>query len=366
LRGTRFEVDLTAIKNNLNVIQSKLNGKTKILAIVKADAYGLGAVAVSRHISETVWAFGVATLEEAIELRENNIRKQIIMLSPFCENEIDNIINNKITPTIVDFKRAEILSKYARKNNATVNVHIKIDTGMGRLGNYYDCCLEEIEKINNLENINIEGIFSHFPSADLLDDDFCNLQIERFDSVIEKLSAKGIDIPVKHLANSSATVAYPLSHKDAVRPGLLMYGAYPSRSIQEIVNVTPSVSFIAKIIFIKTVKEGEGVSYGRTFISQRDSRIAVLGAGYADGYSTLNSSKSFVYIKGKYAPVIGRVCMDYTMVDITELPEVQLGDDAVLFGKGGESVEHYSKRIGIITYEALNSVGKRVPRIHIQ
>lgn len=364
MRGTRLEVNLANLKNNLKEIQNKTAKNVKTIAIVKADSYGLGSVKVSNYIKDSVWAFGVATVEEAIELRENNITdKPIIMLSPFLENEIDEILSFNITPTVVDLKRAQLLNKKIK--NRKLNVHIKIDTGMGRIGLPYDESTDEITKICELDNLNIEGLYTHFPSADLLDEEFCDEQISRFNNFNTQLEDKGIKIPIKHMANSSAIVAFPQSHKEAIRPGILMYGTYPSKMIKEIFPVKSVAKFISKILLTKNIKPGETVSYGRTFVAQRDTRVAVLGVGYADGYSTLNSSKSFVYINGNFAPVLGRVCMDYTVVDITNIPEAKIGDDAVLFGEGGDTVEYYASKIGIISYEALTSVGKRVPRIYV-
>jgi alanine racemase len=365
MRGTRLEINLESVKNNLLKIQSLLPDTNKTIAIVKADAYGLGAVKISNYISDLVWAFGVATLEEAIELRNNNITKKIIMLSPFFENEINEIIDYSITPTITDSKRAEILSKHLKTKNQNLNIHIKIDTGMGRLGLGFDECIDEIINISKTENITIEGIFSHFPSADLLDDTFCAVQIKRFQDTIDTLKKSGVSIPVKHIANSAGIAAYKESHFDAVRPGILLYGTYPSLEIKEIIKVDNVATLKAKILFIKKVKQGETVSYGRTFIAERETRVGVVGIGYADGFSTLNSSKAFLYVNGRFTPVLGRVCMDYTMIDLTNLAEAKEGDDVVIFGNGGEPVDYYAEKAGIIAYEALTGVSKRVPRFYI-
>ena len=365
MRGTRLEVNLEALNSNLDTIKSFLKNNEKIIAIVKADAYGLGATSIAISLKDKVWAFGVATIDEAIKLRERGIKNKILMLAPFLENEIMAILEYNITPTVTDFSRAKLLSDKCRIKDKSCDIHIKIDTGMGRIGLFYDECLDEIIKINALDYLNIEGLYSHFPSADLLDDEFCMEQIERFDSLNENLIKAGINIPVKHLANSSASIAYPLSHKDAIRPGILMYGAYPSELIREVVKIKNVATLKAKILFMKELKEGESVSYGRTFTTQRKTKVGVMGIGYADGFSTLNSGKAFVYINGKFAPILGRVCMDYTMVDLTNLPDVVEGDDVVIFGDGGESIEDYSEKTGIIPYEALTSISKRVKRVYI-
>ncbi len=365
MRGTRLEVKLSAIKSNLKKLQSKISHATKTIAIVKADAYGLGAVNVAKHLENDVWGFGTATIEEAVELRLNKIKNPIIMLSPYFEGQIDKIMEHDITPTVLEAKMAYLLSKKAKNINKEIKIHIKIDTGMGRLGLPYDSCVEEIKEICSMENLVVQGIYSHFPSADILDKEFSDLQIERFNGVVKQLEDAGINIPIKHLANSSAIVSIPESHKDAIRPGLLMYGTYPSTLINEMIEVEPVATLKAKIIFTKTIKAGESVSYGRTFIAQRDTRMGVLSLGYADGFSTLNSSKSFVHINNKFAPVLGRVCMDYTMIDITNIEDADTGTDVVIFGEGGDSVKDYASRIGLIPYEALTSISKRVPRIYV-
>ncbi len=366
MRGTRLEVDLNALTGNLEKIQTKLNKDIKTIAIVKADSYGLGAVQVAHHIKDKVWGFGAATIEEAVELRQAGIKKPILMLYPLLENEIQEIIRYEITPTVTDINRAKILEKELIKENKTINIHIKIDTGMGRIGLAYDDCINEITDICEKKNLNVQGLYTHFPNADLLDQEFCNEQVKRFDGFVSQLNEKGIKIPIKHMANSSATVMYPATHKDAVRPGLLMYGTYPTALIKENFKVDAVATLKAKIIFIKNVKPGETVSYGRTFTAQRPTRAAVLGIGYADGFSTRNSSKAFVYINNRFSPVLGRVCMDYTMIDITDIPEAGHGDDVVIFGKGGETADYYAEKIGIIPYETLTTVTKRVPRMYIK
>jgi alanine racemase len=365
MRGTRLEINLDALNDNLNTIKSFLKNNEKVIAIVKADAYGLGAVRVASSLKNKVWAFAVATIEEAMELRKSGIENKILMLAPFFENETDDIVKHNITATVTDFKRAKLLSDKCVNENKICDIHIKIDTGMGRLGLFYNECLDEIVKIKTLQNLNIEGLYTHFPSADLLDDKFCQTQIERFDSFTKQLEEKGIAIPVKHIANSSGAVSYPESYKDAVRPGILMYGAYPSEFIKDEVNIKNVATLKAKILFIKEINSGESVSYGRTFTAQQRTRIGVMGIGYADGFSTLNSGKAFVYIDGKFAPILGRVCMDYTMVDLTRLPDVKEEDDVVIFGDGGETIEYYSEKIGIIPYEALTSISKRVERVYL-
>ncbi len=366
MRGTRLEVDLNALKNNVKKIQSKLKPETKTIAIVKADSYGLGANHVAKHIEQDVWAFGVATVEEACGLRKNGIKKPVLMMYPFFENEIKDILENNLIPTVTDIKRAEILNKAAKKMNTQVTVHIKIDTGMGRIGLPYDTCFDEILEICNKSNINVKGIYTHFPNADLLDKEFCHEQVKRFDDFTNRLEQNGVNIPIKHMANSSATVIYESTHKNAIRPGLLMYGTYPTSQIKENFKVDTVATFIAKIIFTKTVKSGETVSYGRTFTAERNTRVGVLGVGYADGYLTLNSSKAFVYVKGRFSPVLGRVCMDYTMIDITDIPEANEGDDVILYGKGGEDADYYAEKMGLIPYEALTTVSKRVTRVYLK
>ncbi len=366
MRPTVLEINFAALRNNLKLVQKRTQNK-QIIAVVKADAYGLGSVEVARVLKkEAVSFFAVALLEEAIELRDNDITDRILLLCPLRKEEIPDLVLHNITPTIMDLLTAQALNVHCQKKNIIYPIHLKVDTGMGRLGIKYDQAYELIEQINELSNIKIDGLFSHFPSADIPDIEFTRQQISSFSELIQKSKAiiKDSEHLICHQANSGGIINFPSSHFTAVRPGIMLYGCYPAPYTEFQIQLNKVATLKTEILTIKKMKPGESVSYGRTFIASHDTRVAVLPIGYADGYPTLLSSKGEVMINSKKAPVIGRVCMDYTMVDVSAINGVEIGDEAVLIGNG-ITEEDIANKTHLIPYEILTGISKRVPRKYI-
>ncbi|MGB9814060.1 MAG: alanine racemase [Thermovenabulum sp.] len=372
VRPTRAEILLDNLKHNIKEVLRIKDRNSKFCAVVKADAYGHGAVEVSRiALSMGADYLAVAFLDEALVLRKEGIEAPILILGFTPEDQFDKIIENDITQTVFSFELAKKLSLKAREMGKSAKVHIKLDTGMGRIGFLAETSsLPEIEEIFNLPNIEVEGIFTHFAKADEKDKGFTFEQFDRFMTVVGKLENKGYKIPIKHVANSAAIIDLPETHLDMVRAGIMLYGCYPSDEVdKEKVDLKPVMCFKTKIAHLKELEKGKPISYGGTFITQRKSKIATLPVGYADGYFRLLSSKGEVVVRGKRAKVVGRVCMDQCMIDVTDLEEIKVGDDVELFGEGrenGVTADEVAKMIGTISYEVLCAVSKRVPRVYIE
>lgn len=337
-----------------------------VIAVVKADAYGHGAVDVSRRLAEEdVEYLAVAFTEEARELRDAGINSQILVL---FDPDIKDIFKYNLIPVISDKKTAAAISKEAERSGREISIHIKVDTGMGRLG-IIDSPAEEIADIASLKNIKIDGMMSHFSDADLADASSARRQIESFRRTGDELSGKGIKIKLLHIANSAAVVTLPESHFDAVRPGLMLYGYSPVESgSPSASSLLPVIAVKARIIALRRLRAGSPVSYGGTFVTKRDSLIGVMSAGYADGFDRRFSNNAEVLVNGKRVPVAGRVCMDLTMVDLTDAGGVSEGDDVIIIGKqGGESIDasELALRAGTIPYEILTSLGGGAKRVSV-
>ena len=356
---TIAEIDLDALSYNFRIVKRKTGNKA-VIAVVKANAYGHGAVNVSKHLlKEGAAMLGVAFTSEAIELREAGIRAPIIIF--FDRDNIGAWIKYNLTPTVFDLATAKKISAEAQKHNRCVSVHVKVDTGMGRIGFDIGNAPDSIEKIASLKNIRLEGIMSHFSDADLKDKSFATKQLKSFTGLI--LSLKEKDIPFKfcHIANSAAVQLIPESHLNMVRPGIMLYG-YGYSGVD---NLKPVLSLKSRILFLKKVPRGTPISYGRTFITKRESIVATIPVGYADGYSRKLSNCGEVLINGKRAPVAGRVCMDTFMVDVTNIPSVKNNDEVVLIGKQGKekiTAQDIAGMIGTIPYEVITTIGQRVKR----
>jgi alanine racemase len=335
---------------------------------VKADAYGHGAVPVSKKLEELGADFlGVATVKEGAELRNAGITKQILVLSGIYQEEVEDVLIYQLTPMVYRLEIAEALAAAAKKQGKKIPVHIKVDTGMGRIGVLAEEAAAFVNRVRKFEHLSIEGIASHFSTADGGNSSFTEEQLQRFTRTLEEMKKVDIDPPFCHIANSAALVTLPAARFTLVRPGIMLYGAYPSPSLKDRVSLRQVMSWKSLVADLKKVPEGSPISYGRTFITQRPSLIAAIPVGYADGYNRLFSNRGEILIKGTRAPVVGRVCMDWTMVDVTDIPGVAVGDEVVLMGSqlGQEiTAEELGERIGTISYEILCSVGKRVPRIY--
>jgi len=355
------EISLKALSLNLEAARKKTRS-THVMAVVKADAYGHGAVTVSKHLlSKGASSLGVAFTSEAITLRESGITSPIIIF--FDRNNITEYLDYGLTPVVFDFNSARALSREAYKRNTQIPIHIKIDTGMGRVGFTLDKAEAEISKIAALENIKLEGLMSHFSEADLQDKEFANQQVAAFIAIIDSLKKRKIHFNYHHMANSAAVLTLPDAYFNMVRPGIMLYGyAFPN-----VKGLKPALSLKSKIVLLKKVQKGTPISYGRTFITKRKSTIATIPVGYADGYNRKLSNQGEVLINGKRAPVAGRVCMDTIMVDVTNIPDVTYTSEVVLIGSQGKdkiTACDIADKTGTIPYEVLTSIGQRVKRVY--
>lgn len=362
LRTPLAEINLNALSHNLSIAKNK-TAKNEILAVVKADAYGHGAVKISKHLSENgISKLGVAFASEAIILREAGINADIHIF--FDRDNIEACLKYNLIPTVFDLKTAKRISDAAYRENRNIPVHIKVDTGMGRIGLNVNDAHKEIAEIASLKNIEPEGLMSHFSDADLQDKEFATLQLNKFNSLTDDLGQIGIKFKYLHIANSAAVLTMPDAHLDMVRPGIMLYGySYPSSD-----DLRPVMTLKSGILMLKRVPPGTPISYGRTFVTKRESVIATIPIGYGDGYSRMLSNNGEVLVSEQRAPVIGRVCMDTFMIDVTDIPDVSYESEVVIIGKQGEekiTATDIADRTGTISYEVLTSIGKRVPRVYI-
>ncbi len=366
-RPTIVEVDLGAIRYNLRKIKDTVDKNVKILGVVKADAYGHGAREVSKAIAkEGVDYLGVSSLDEASELRKIGIKDKIIVLGSILPEEIEGVLKFNVIQAVSDLGIVTSLSRLAQRKNKKIYVHIKIDTGMGRLGFWHEGAIDFIKKISSLKNILIEGIFTHFPSAE--DDvSFTKRQINYFYSLVKEIREHNINIPIKHTSNSMALIDFKDAHMNMVRPGLIMYGLYPREDLIKRLKLKPALTLKTKVSFVKQVSKGRSISYGRTYITKKDTNIVTIPVGYGDGYSRHLSNNGFALIKGMRFPIVGRVCMDMTMIDVGSLKDIKVGDDVVLIGhQGKESItgEEVAQLTNTIPYEVVCNIGRRVPRVY--
>lgn len=365
---TVAEIDLDALAHNYRQLRQRLAPSVMFLAAVKADAYGHGAVPISKRLEELgVDLFGVATVEEGIEIREGGINRPILIMGGIYQDEVEELVRYRLTPMVYRLETAETLSATAGAMGKKVPVHIKVDTGMGRTGVLYEETPAFLNRLMGLEHIVIEGVASHFATADDEDTSFAQEQLRRFAWAIEEFKKMGVNPLHYHIANSAALFNLPAAHLTLVRSGIMLYGSYPAPSLMKKVSLRPVMSWKSRIADLKKVPEGSSISYGRTFFTRRPSLIAAVPVGYGDGYNRLLSNRGEVLVQGRRAPVVGRVCMDWTMVDVTDVPGVEVGGEVVLMGRqGGQEItsEEMGEWIGTISYEIFCSVGKRVPRIY--
>lgn len=365
-RPTWAEIDLSALNFNLSQIRKFVAPEVKIMPIVKANAYGHGLVEVSRYlVSQGIEHLGIATVDEGIELRESGIGVSLFLLGNILPEEAEAVIAYNLIPTVCNLESAFRLNEIAKERNLFLKVHIKIDTGMGRIGVFYPEVLDFFQKLRDFPHLHIEGLWTHFASAE--EKEFTELQLTRFNFVRGGLKELGFNFLYIHTANSTALFKYKETHFNLVRPGLSLYGVYPDLSLREIVELKPVMSIKTKIIFLKKLPPGQPISYGRTFITQRESIIATLPIGYGDGYNWLLSNQGKVIIKNRYAPVVGRVCMDQTLIDVTDIPDISLGEEVILLGRQGDlqiTAEEISSLCKTIPYEVLCNITPRIPRVY--
>lgn len=367
-RLTRAEIDLGAVAHNVREVRRKVGREVKIWGVVKADGYGHGAIPASRAILQAgVDGLGVAGLDEARELRETGLEVPILIFGPSLPEEAEEIVRHNLTATVCTEELVSSLARLKRKKSKRIKTHIEVDTGMGRGGVYFKEAVGFIRKVAGEKGLEIEGLYTHFPSAEEEDKAFSRAQIERFRQVIAHLKREGINIPLLHAANSAAILNLPESYFSLVRPGLFLYGLYPSLKMKGKLNLRPALSLKTRIVYLKKTPPGSPISYGRTFITKRETVIATLPVGYGHGYSRFLSNKGEVLVRGNRAPVRGRICMDRTMIEVGHIPGVEVGEEVVLIGKQGEesiSVEDIAERIGTVPHEIVSRLGKRVPRAY--
>ena len=362
-------INLDAICNNIRATQKILTKGTKIMAVIKADGYGHGAVPIAREIYSMVDAFAVATVEEGIELREAGIDKTILILGYTAVDLISEVIAYNLSQTVFEFDMAKAMDIEAKRQGKTAIIHIKLDTGMGRLG-YQPRkeSIEEVVRMKQLSNIDIEGIFSHFACADMEDKTSANKQLEDFKGFVEELEKAGVKIRIKHVSNSAGIIDMKYANLDMVRSGISTYGLYPSQEVnKENLFLEPAMEIKTHIAFVKELDAGHGIGYGSTFVTDRHMIIATVPVGYGDGYPRALSNKGRVLVNGKSAPIIGRICMDQFMIDVSNIPDVKQGDVVTLVGRDGDAcitVEEIGELSYSFNYEVVCNVGKRIPRIY--
>ena len=366
--STWAEIDLAALAHNFREVKKMVGPKVGVIAIVKAQGYGHGMVQVSRPLEkEGVNYFGVTSPSEAFLLRKEGIKLPILILGPTILDQAKEIIEKDITQTICTKEMALILQGECKKLKKRLNVHIEVDTGMGRTGVPYQRALKLIKEIIKIPELVVEGIFTHFSTADEEDKSFTKEQIKRFKGVLEKLEGEGIDIPLRHAANSAGVLNFPESYFNMVRPGLALYGIYPSEYVSRSLDLHPVMSLKSKVIYLKRVKKGATISYGKTYVTNKNTTIAILPIGYEDGYNRLLSNKGEVIIREKRVRIAGRVCMDQTIIDVGGVPDVKVSDEVVLIGeqeREGVSVEELAKKVETVPHEVVCRIAERVPRIY--
>jgi alanine racemase len=373
MRPAWVEIDLKAIEHNVSVIRALTKPGTLFMAVVKANGYGHGASQTTRAaLAAGADRLGVSLLDEAMQLKNSGINAPIHILSETPPEPADSrcIATNGFVATVCREETARALAAAGKELDKPVKVHVKVDTGMNRIGLHWnpDFVAGYIKVIKDMPGLNIEGIFTHLATADDPASDFKRIQLDRFIKVLDTLRAQGICPPVKHTANSAAIIDFPESHLDMVRAGNAIYGLDPSPAFAGRIDLIPSLSLKAKVSFVKDVQAGEGVSYGLKYTTDKPRRLATLPLGYADGYSRRLSGRAEVIIHGRKAPVIGTICMDMFLVDVTGIPDVYEGTEAVLIGSdGGESITagDVAAHLGTINYEVVCMISARVPRIYL-
>jgi alanine racemase len=366
-RPTVAEIDLNALAFNYRQLRKRIPKGVKLLAVVKADAYGHGAVPISLKLEKLgVEYLGVAMADEGVELRKGGVKVPTLILGGIFEGDIDRILRFNLTPVAFRKDSLKLLCREAKKRGKRVRIHLKVDTGMGRLGVPLPLWSDFLRGIKTLPRIEVEGILSHFAMTEE-GESFTRRQWEDFQRAVKAAEEVGICCKYFHMASSAMLTASPSYSGNLVRPGIMLYGSYPSPMFQRLIQLKPVMTLKTSIHFLKSVPPGTKISYGGTFVTRRESVIATLPIGYADGYNRSLSNRGQALVRGKRVPIIGKVCMDFIMVDVTDIPNVSLGDEVVLMGKQGKeqiTAEEIADKINSISYEVFCSVGKRVPRIY--
>lgn len=364
------EISLEAIGHNIREVKKRLPEGVKLLGVVKANAYGHGAVPVASYLENQVDYFATATIEEAIELREHGISAPILILGYVSPSQYSDLVEYDITQTIDSYAQALALEKEAARQNRKAKAHLAVDTGMTRIGfQVTEHDADEAAKIADLPHIELEGMFTHFSCADQEDKTYCSMQMEKYDKMTALLAERGVTIPLRHICNSAGIMEFDNHRFEMVRSGIITYGIYPSEEVKkERLDLNPALSWKSHVIHVKEVGPGIGVSYGATYVTEKPmTRIATVSAGYADGYPRALSNQGCVLIHGKKAPIIGRICMDQMMVDVTDIPDVQVEDVVTLVGTDGDetiTIEEIANPAARFDYEMLCDISSRVTRVY--
>lgn len=379
LRRTWAEIDLDALAQNFREVRKAADPKAMVCCVVKADAYGHGAVRVAREFASlgADW-FAVSNLEEALQLRRAGIETPVLVLGYTPADKAGTLSRENVSQCVYSLEYARDLSRFAQEAGVKVNIHLKIDTGMSRLGFYYqdisrdEAAVEEVKEACSLPGLIPQGIFTHFAVSDegQAGDAFTMRQFGCLKEMIESLARAGVNFPVRHCANSAGVFDYPLSHLDMVRAGIVLYGLYPSGELRSRPDLKPALALKSVVSHVKTLLPGATVSYGRKFTAQHEMRVATVPVGYADGYPRLLSpGGAEVLIGGKRCPILGRICMDQLMADVTALDQVRVGDTVTLIGRDGEeeiTADELAEKEGTINYEVVCALSKRVPRVYVK
>lgn len=361
------DIDLDCIRKNICTMRGYISEEKKLLAVIKANAYGHGSIEVAQALGDLADYYGVACKDEAKELRRAGINKPILILGATDFREFPELIQYDITQTIFTYEQARAFSQAAVAQGKEGKLHIKLDTGMNRIG--YACRREnvaEIKRITQLPGLNVEGVFTHYYKADEVDKSYANKQLELFAQMLDWLKEEGVTFPIRHISNSAGIMEMPNDTYDMVRSGISTYGLYPSEEMnKEACVLYPAMELKSHIMHVKKVKKGETVGYGGTYTLPEEQVIATVGVGYADGYPRALSNQGRMLVHGQYAPIVGRVCMDQTMIDVSHIPDVSVGDEVVLFGKQGDKILPVEELAGMsasFNYEFVCDINRRVPR----
>lgn len=361
-------INVDNVRFNIMQMKACVKKDMKVLSVIKADAYGHGACELAKKIDDLSDYYGVATIDEAVELRNAGIDKPILIIGYTDYCDFEKLIAYNITQAVYNYDECKKLSDLALSQNKKVKVHIKVDTGMSRIGfQVNEAGIAEAEKLKSLEGIEIEGIFTHYAKADEYDKTAAKGQRDKFRYFINEYEKSDFKFALKHIDNSAGTMEMDDDEFDMVRLGIVLYGLYPSDEVDKSIEIKPAMELVAHIAHIKTVPEGVGIGYGWTYITDKETKVATVTVGYADGYPRAQSNIGRVIVHGKYAPIIGRVCMDQIMIDVTDIPEAQLRDEVILFGKRGDaviSVEEVAQPAASFNYELVCNVARRVPRVY--
>lgn len=373
MRNSRVyaDINLSAVLHNLEEMHKNISDETQIVAVIKTDAYGHGALPIAEAIEHVpyLWGYAVATVDEAMALIQDGRKKPILILGMTFREQFEVMVDEDIRPCVCEYRFAKKLSDIAVAKNKICHIHIKIDTGMSRIGfQVNDETVEVIKEIAKLPNLEIEGIFTHFANADVKDKSSTFAQMDLFTTLCKRLEENGIHIPIKHCSNSAGIVDIPEANMNMVRAGIILYGMWPSEEVcKDSIDLHPVMSLKSHVSYVKDLEAGRAISYGGTYVTKEKQKIATIPVGYGDGYARSLSNKGYVLIRGQKAPICGRVCMDQFMVDVSHIPDVTAGDSVTLLGTDGEltiTMEELGDLSGRFNYEFACLITPRVPRVN--